>query len=338
MDWEKIKNFIIPVFAFIAMLIAMFILYNYNKTLQEITREREIEKEIEKSFSLIGYQSKDILNQLWSKDVYIDAKGKSFKKLNEVEQKKERLINLPSISLHYRDEERIKNFYNDYFREPTTESFVKEVVSEASGEAGVNIADLLKTKAGSKNLSKWIRTVKLPETSISGMFHRYQRETIIKNQVTLNLDIVDIELSKVVNFQKDTNAIKNKYNIEIDPAKLRKKEQELKSLSAEKVLKRLESASGATVIDGKFRITDNDDQYYKIILTHSVNKYLPKADVPITISALVPKAKIATFVAGNYAQSINKTIPLKIYGQVWRPINRAERVYELQITPLAIYQ
>jgi hypothetical protein len=34
---------------------------------------------------------------------------------------------------------------------------------------------------------------------------------------------------------------------------------------------------------------------------------------------------------------LGKTIPLRIYGEKWQPIDRDNNVFELQITPLAVY-
>ncbi len=131
--------------------------------------------------------------------------------------------------------------------------------------------------------------------------------------------------------------MKEKYNFKFDKNQIRTMEEELKALSAEKVLKRLETSSGPTIIEGNFRITILDDKYYKCLFSHPVNEYLPQSGNHIEISALLPKNEIESFVSGNYAQSIGKTIPLRIYGEVWAPIDRTNKVYELQITPLAVY-
>lgn len=255
----------------------------------------------------------------------------------KLDEKKARLLNLPSISLHYADEERIKNFYNDYFREPTTESLVREAISESSGESSAKLPEILESKIGTKSLSKWIQTVKLPETSVNGMFRRYQRETIKNDQVSLNLDVVNIELSTLNEFDELVERIYSEYKLKINSEKLATKRLELKSKSAETVVKLLENASGTTIIEGKFLIIDYSEKYYRCRFIHPVNEYLAANKELISISFLLPKSNIADFVAGNYAQSIGKAIPLKVYGEVWQPINRSTGEYDLQITPLAVY-
>ena len=71
-------------------------------------------------------------------------------------------------------------------------------------------------------------------------------------------------------------------------------------------------------------------------MIHPVSNYLASGK-EVKISCLVPISKVEPSVAGNYSNSINKSIPIKIYGQVWQPINRSENIWELMITPLAVY-
>lgn len=197
MNWKILNKYISPLAIAIALTITFSLTIDYFYK----------SKKIEFIYPKVKIEDLEKISKRLLKEYNIVRKESS-----QIEQKRIRLKKLPAISLHYCDEERVKNFYNDYFREPTTENLVKEVVTEASGEAGARIPEIFETKLGTKNLNKWIKTIKLPETSISGMFRRYQRETIENHQVSLDLDIVDIELSKVDNFKKVIDSLMNKYN------------------------------------------------------------------------------------------------------------------------------
>jgi len=71
-----------------------------------------------------------------------------------IDEKKKKYLNLPNISFHYADKERIRNFYNDYFREPTVENIVSEIANEVSGNIKSSLPQVLEAKAGGKDLSK----------------------------------------------------------------------------------------------------------------------------------------------------------------------------------------
>jgi len=97
-----------------------------------------------------------------------------------------------------------------------------------------------------------------------------------------------------------------------------------------------EHATGWVLVEGKFKIEDRVD-FYKCTYTHPVNQYLSNQASPVTISVLIPRTSLKEHIKGNYAQSIGKSIPLKIYGQVWQPVDRKANTWDLQLTPLAIY-
>ena len=79
------------------------------------------------------------------------------------------------------------------------------------------------------------------------------------------------------------------------------------------------------------------EDFYKLTYLHPVSEYVIGQKANVTISAIVRKDSIEPQVAGNYAQSVGRAIPLKIYGKVWQPLDRGLDIWELQITPLAIY-
>lgn len=252
-----------------------------------------------------------------------------------IDEKKKKYLNLPNISFHYADKDRIRNFYNDYFREPTVENIVSEIANEVSGDIKSSLPQVLEAKAGGKDLSKWISTLKLPDTSLNGMFHRYQRETIKNNQVVLGLELVDVELSDLEKFDKLVRDL-NEYGVEIAEDKLAPKRESLKEKAAETTLVKLEQATGWVIIEGSFRISESGE-FYRCTYKHPLSDYVLALNKTVTISVSLPKSSIETHVAGNYAQSVGKVIPLRIYGEVWQPISREFDTWDFQITPLAVY-
>jgi hypothetical protein len=253
-----------------------------------------------------------------------------------LKEKTQRFLETPSVAFHFADIEQIQTFYNDFFREPTIESLVSEITQELNADVKGTIPQVLEAKLGGKDVGKWISNIKLPDTTLSGMFVRYQRETIKKGQVTIGLEEVDIELNDLQEFDDAVGELAKKFSLLLAPELVDNTRASLKQKAAERTLVRLENATGWLLVEGRFRIT-RQDEFYRCTYTHPVGEYLPEADGPVTLSFLLDSSKVENRVSGNYAQSLEKLIPLKVYGKVWQPIDRGRRSWDLQITPLAVY-
>ena len=240
-----------------------------------------------------------------------------------IDKIRERLVNIPNISFHYANKDNITNFYNDYFREPTVESLVKEAVSEISGDIKGNIPQFFETKAGGKNLTKWISSIKLADAS--------------NNQVTLGLEIADVELSNINGFEKLVSKLEGDFDFKIEATALAKGKAKLREKTAERTISKLEDTSGWVLVQGNFQISEATEEFYKCTYMHPINSYMSDTGKDVTISFLIPKNGIEQHVAGNYLQSVGGEIPLTVYGKIWRPVNRKQNIWELQITPLAVY-
>ncbi len=256
---------------------------------------------------------------------------------HEVENKKQQYLNIPTIAFHFADKDQIRSYYNDHFKEPTVEKIVAEIASELTGDVSAKLPKVLEAKAGGKNLSKWISDIRLPDISLSEMFRRWQRETIKNDQVTLGLELVDIDLSDLSAFDKTIADIADRFRLTIPPEEVESKRSELRRKAAESTLVRLEKASGWVLVEGRFLIADLSEGFYKCVYKHPVNEYLGTGDTQVTLTVSLRKESLEPSVAGNYAQSVDKLIPLKVYGKVWSPVSRSSGSQELQITPLAVY-
>lgn len=262
---------------------------------------------------------------------------KSAKKLEHViNEKKDKLLSIPSISFHYANKKQIESFYNDYFKEPTISDLVTEITGEISGDIKGSIPQILESRLGTKDLSKWISTIKLPEASLNGMFVRYQRETIRNGQVTLGLEEVDIELSELEAFDDAISDLDKRFDLKLKESLIEDQRTHLRAKAAERTLSKLEEASGWILVEGRFKIEAEDD-FFKCVYPHPVTNYLPENTGPVVITVLLRQDSIEPHVTGNYKQSIGLHVPMKVYGQVWQPIDRSNNIWELQVTPLAIY-
>lgn len=271
-------------------------------------------------------------------DKIITYEEKESTKLEEaVDKKKDGFLNIPTISLHYANEEEINNIYNDYFKEPIIEQIVSEKARELGGGVKGEVSKILGASIDGKDISKSIQTMKIHDISIAEKFRRYQRETIKNNQVTMGLDLVDIDLTDLNNFNKLVDEFESKFDMKLDDMQVESTRAMLKEKAADKIIARLENATGWILLEGKFKITSLPNGFYECICEHPVNEYFTEEGNKVTFSMLLGKNYLRPNVAGNYEQSIGKFIPLKVYGKVWRPLDRQADIWELQITPLVVY-
>jgi hypothetical protein len=113
----------------------------------------------------------------------------------------EKFVNTSTISFHYANKEQVENFYNDYFKEPTIKYAINEIVTEAGGELKGSLPELIESKTNERDVNKWINTIKIPDISLAEKFRKYQRSVIENKQVTLGLELVDIDLSEYTEFR-----------------------------------------------------------------------------------------------------------------------------------------
>ena len=255
----------------------------------------------------------------------------------KINQKKEGFLNISTIAFHYANEDDIKAYYNDYFKEPIIEQIISERGRNVGGKIKGGASNIFEAAIEGKDLNNWISTIKIPDISIAEMFRRYQRETIKNNQVTLGLDLVEIDQTDLNEFEKHIADSKSKFNLEIDESQVERQRASLKTKAIEKTMVRLENATGWVLVEGKFKIINQSDEFYKCIYEHPVNEYFSERENNITINISLKKDSLKSNIAGNYEQSVGKYIPIKVYGKVWQPVDRGLDAWELHITPLAVY-
>lgn len=253
-----------------------------------------------------------------------------------VDEKKKKFLDIPNIIFHFVNRDFIKDSYNIYFKEVITESVISEITNDTRGEIRGSIPNFIETKIGANDLKKLISNIRFPEISVNEMFLRYQKETIDRGQVILGLEEVDIELTELQAFEDAVKNLRVRFDLQIDESILDKQRLDLKRKAVERTLVNLEQASGLILIEGTFRI-EVESNGYKCVYLHPVTKYLAPQTNAITISVFIASDDLEPHFIDNYAQSIGRTIPLKVYGHVWQPINRQDGVWDLKITPIVVY-
>ena len=251
-------------------------------------------------------------------------------------KKREKYINLPFVSFHYANKERIKSMYDEYFPEPRITNITNETVNSKSKKVKGKVRDIIGVEFGGNNIDKSTRNIKLPETNISGMIRKCQSEAIEKKQIDLTLEMIEAELFIIDEFDDKIKELKEKYNFDIENTLIVNHRNKLQEIACKKTIEKLERAKELVLIEGNFSIEKEGNNYYKLVLAHPVNSYIEKEN-RISISCLIQTEEIESGFSGNYANSIGSEIPLKVYGEVWKPINAGKKDYELTITPLAVY-
>ncbi len=253
-----------------------------------------------------------------------------------IDKKMAKFLNIPAVSFHYADRKRIEDFYHDYFRQPVMKTVSAETTGELHGTMKGSVPKVVEVGVDGKNTDKTKRDFDVPEMSLSRMFLDYQSETIRKGQVLLAIEEVDAELTEIGELERGVANFEQRYGFTIDELQVKRKKAELRLKAANTILDTLEQVSVPVLIEGKFSI-ERDGKYYTYVYTHPVTQYLTNPKVPVTISVRVSSDAIEEPFKGNYSELSGRLIPLQIYGTVLCPIDRAKNIWDLRLTPLAIY-
>ncbi|WP_340818713.1 hypothetical protein [Methanolobus sp. WCC4] len=285
-----------------------------------------ISSKLELSDSEAEYLRKTIKEQL------------SDEKTDELKQKKNKYLNISTISFHYANEKRIEEVYNDYFSEDRIEKIERESSNEVCGEAGVEIPQVANTKAlSSKGIKE--KTIIAPhEISVAEKFRKYQTSIIKNNQVSLELDMLEIDKSELDEFNKAVSNLTSRFSFEMDESKLKSKRNELTQDATSNTITRLENASGWVLIEGKFKIIDKpDDNSYEYEYSHPVNEFKTEDDEKVYVTITLKKDSLMSNLKESYKQLVDKQINLKVYGEILLPLDMENENNKIIITPLAIY-
>jgi hypothetical protein len=257
--------------------------------------------------------------------------------------KKATFLNIAAISFYYVNEEEITNHYNMNFREPTIENLIEKTINEKTDDigTGVDVEAVLKSKMGGRNLRDFVRTIKLPETTVAEKFLRYQRFLLQENKVNYGFDEIEIQLELLDRFKDDIEALSKKYyDVPFSNELIEEKKNQIKDKLVKEALTQLEKINQYVLLSGKYVAVKDKNNNYRLIYDHPINEHLqqfPKVKVQIT--ALLERELIQKSFQVQLQTMSEKSnkIPLKIFGKVLQPLDTNSDVWELIIVPFAIY-
>lgn len=258
-------------------------------------------------------------------------------KMDSIAAKRVKLLKIPSIIFHFKDEEEIKRLYDEYFKEATIEKLIREVVSEVEGDLSGGLpSGLLEARLGAKSVNKLVSEIKLPNPSTNEMLLRWQRENIKNKQILVGLELAEFEETGLRNFEKLMESLK-KYDVEVASNELIRARTNLKERSAEKTIVKLENANGWVLLDAPFRIEEGGPDTYRLVYIHPVSKTFSGSSDQFTIAFTLRKDQIEDRYADYYSQSLKTTVTLTVLGTVWQAVNRNENRRELSLVAFAVY-
>jgi len=249
------------------------------------------------------------------------------------------LVDRPKVSFHFVDKDAVETYYNDLFREPVYESFSNEVAGGASKGISLTTPSGVGGRIERENSSKQVVNMRVPERTLQGKFVRYQKQTVLKGQVKLNVELVESDLSDLHKFDKLLSELMSSFDLSLDEVDaIKQRRALLKKDAVKKTLARLENIEGDVLIFGKFNISELDSDTYKFTYIHPVNDYLTETENKITIGFSLRKHDVEPSFAGMYAEDIGKSFLLKVYGNIPYPLDGNNGRWEIRIIPLAVYQ
>jgi hypothetical protein len=256
-------------------------------------------------------------------------------KTTEEERVRDNFINISNISFYFYNKEQIENLYKTYFQGATLDSLISETSGDQKGEIKGK-TNFIEATIGRSNARKLTSTYKFDEMTIEGMFIQYQREMIRTNQVQLIPDEINYNRKELNDFDNAIQNIQQNYNLSLNQEEIEDRRNQLRIKSVQNVLTSLENLSGWVLIEGKFTI-ELEDQNYKCTYVHPINNHLPTQSPLITISMTITPQALKENINNHFTKSINMEIPLKVYAKVWHSINRNKNIWDIYIDPLAIY-
>jgi|GEM_PF-5103828 hypothetical protein len=246
-------------------------------------------------------------------------------------------LNAPLTTLIFVDILEVESLHSLYFDETTITGITNEVFGESSHEIGANFPNIGGAKLGNRGSSKTTQNIKPAELSIAKKFFRLQRILILKQQIVTSLELIDIDLSQYQEMNSVLLKLKKEYGLtfqkssdEIDIVK-----KSLLRDAANEMIKRLESAKDLVLIDAKFNVL-NENEDYIFVYDHPVNRYLSDKENEVTIRFTIPANSIS-FSQNNFHQLVGKTIRLKVFAKILLPLNTKSDNWEVVIKPIAVY-
>ncbi len=228
---------------------------------------------------------------------------------------------------------RIESIFEDYLdRNKITKLTLKEI-SWADIKNEINTTGKLSTQYKKSIESE--KEIKVYEPSLEQKFLYVLIDLIIKEQVYIITDEIEIEFIKTNKFK---NALKNIENyISIDSEKIEKQIENLNAEDAKFELEKLEKLDDLVIVQGNALITYEDEaKSITLRLEHPISKY---NKIKIEIFARIPNSLYSTHEDGVFKEAANlkEMKNVIIFGKKSKTINITKQEFNIKIDPYIIY-
>jgi len=286
--------------------------------------------------SLLGenYYKKNIID-LVKNEFQHDVLEKEY--IDGLPEQSKDFLNAPFTTLLYVDSLEVDALYSLYFDESTVTGITNEIFGESSHELGATVPSIGGAKIGNKGSSKTVQSIKPAELTIAKKFFRLKRILILRQQIVTGLELVDVDISQYSNMKSILSNLRKEYGLHLE-----KSQSEIDEVSktllrdaAKGIVRRLESAKELTLIDGKFKVSSENEKYI-FTYDHPVNAYLSSKKNEITIKFTLPVESLSNS-QSDFSQLVGKLIPLKVFAKILLPLDSKSESWDVVVKPIAVY-
>lgn len=247
--------------------------------------------------------------------------------------KKNSLSNLLDITpktFYYLDEPLINDLYYQTHLDPE----LKQIETEESNSAEKGLSaklKLLEPQYGKTSSSK-IKKIFEPHTSVSMKYNRL--EDVLRNNRDLQEGVESFFRfdQPIVEFQKMCNTLKRDFNFVIPNDLQDKLIFQYFNPQAVEALRQLSEKSGYALLKGDFKVSNLDEKFCCLTISHPLNDFLEKKEPPVSILINCEVSSLTS--SGKMALKLGETIKITSLGKVirWR-----EEIRSLVFCPISIY-
>ncbi len=282
-------------------------------SLQDLIEEEEKEQEKEENFADLADKSES-------------GRQQYFQALQQIND------------FNYANEISIREAFNGVFKESILINLIQEILVEDDPSARTKIRDIVGANAGSEEISKWVTEQVSTGASLEEMLSRLLEYLLEQRQVIVGLEVLDpkdIDAKHTEKLERELAAIQNRLKFTLQQDEVEQKRDELRRQSVHRIITKLsaEDLKGRQVlIYGKFKIERNDDNLvfrYRHPVSSLFGRRVSICTLGIPSSDLSPP-KI-------FEKSIGSTMILRMYGEIFQPLNTTDKLCELTLRVIAIY-
>jgi len=125
--------------------------------------------------------------------------------ISDLDDRSKIFLKTPITTLWYANVNEIENIYNTHFEDDIVLEITSEESAEFGGEVGGKIPNVGGLLQSGKDVKKITKNIKPHQETILSKFFRYQRSVILRKQVSLNLELVNMNFEEIAYFDDTMN-------------------------------------------------------------------------------------------------------------------------------------